>query len=304
MIWLSWRLQRTETLVVLGVLVLLTAWLVPTGLNMWDAYQHNSLGACIVHAAPRCDVAIGLFRERFGGISSLASWFNLIPGLIGVLLAVPLVSDLENGTYRLAWTQSITRRRWLLGKVGLPVVVALLAAGGMIALFSWWRTPTAHLDGRLDSGVFDTTGTVMLGYTVFALGLALALGVVWRRTVAALAVGFVAYFAARIMVDFKVRDHLVGAVHATWRGRPPASFTNAKVLNMIATIHGHRVISGGGFLGGGVKFQAPNFKNAIFHAVYQPESHFWPLQLTETALFLGLGILLIAFAAWRVLRTD
>lgn len=304
MIWLSWRLQRTETLVALGVLALLTAWLVPTGLNMWDAYQHAGLGACIVHQAPRCDIEIGLFRERFGGISNLASWFNLLPGLIGVLLAAPLVSDLENGTYRLAWTQSITRRRWLLGKLGLPVVAALLAAGGMIALFSWWRTPVAHLDGRLDNGVFDTTGTVMLGYTLFALGLALALGAVWRRTAASLIVGFVAYFAARIMVDFKVRDHLVAAVHATWRGRPPTSFNNAKVLNFFATLHGHRVISGGGFTGGGVKFQAPNLNRALFHAVYQPESHFWPLQLTETALFTGVALLLIAFAAWRVLRTD
>lgn len=304
MIWLSWRLQRTETLVALVILALLTAWLVPTGLDMWNAYQHSGLGACIVHQAPRCDMDIGLFRARFGGISSLASWFNLIPGLIGVLLAAPLVSDLENGTYRLAWTQSITRRRWLLGKLGLAVVSALLAAGGLIALFSWWRTPEAQLDGRLDNGVFGTTGIVMLGYTLFALGFALALGAVWRRTAASLLVGFVAYVAARLMVEFKVRDHLVAAVHATWKGRPPASMDNANVLSFVATVHGHTVLNTGPFSGGNVKFQAPGLGHAIFHAVYQPESHFWPLQLTETALFAGVALLLIAFAAWRVLRTD
>ena len=33
--------------------------------------------------------------------------------------------------------------------------------------------------------------------------------------------------------------------------------------------------------------------NAVFHVVYQPESHFWPLQLTETGLFVGLAAILI-----------
>jgi hypothetical protein len=38
--------------------------------------------------------------------------------------------------------------------------------------------------------------------------------------------------------------------------------------------------------------------NVVFHAVYQPVSDFWPLQLTETGLFMGLAGILIGFAAW------
>lgn len=305
MIWLSWRQQRTETLVALGILVLLTAWLVPTGFNMWDVYDHDGLGACLsAHLSLACGNEIGLFHAQFDGISNLASWFNLVPGLIGVLLAVPFVSDLEHGTHRLAWTQSITRRRWILGKLGLPILGALLAAGGLIALFTWWRAPMANLEGRLDTGIYDTTGTVMVGYTLFALGLGVALGAVWRRAAASLTVAFAAYVAARLAVDSKVRDHLVAAMHATWKGAPPASFDNASVLSMVATLHGHRVISGGGFTGGGVKLAAPNLGKAVFHAVYQPASHYWPLQLTETALFAGVALLLIAFAAWRVLNSE
>jgi hypothetical protein len=34
------------------------------------------------------------------------------------------------------------------------------------------------------------------------------------------------------------------------------------------------------------------------HAVYQPASDFWPLQGLETALFAGVALMLIAFAAW------
>ena len=54
----------------------------------------------------------------------------------------------------------------------------------------------------------------------------------------------------------------------------------------------------GGFLGGHVQVEAPGMSHAVFHVVYQPESHFWPLQLTETGLFVGLAATLILFAAW------
>ncbi len=306
MTWLSWRQQRTETLIALGIFALLAALLVPTGLDMWSAYHHDGLAAC-VGATPStaCGDRIGNFRFHFQSLSDNATWFTLVPGLIGVLLAAPFIQDLEHGTYRLAWTQSITRGRWLLGKLGLPILTALLASGGLIALFTWWRSPMAHLDGRIENAIYDMTGTVMIGYTLFALGLALALGAIWRRVAASLMVAFVGYFAARLVVDYKLRDHLVAPVRATWKGfAQPASFDNAHVMSMLVTLHGHRILGGGGFSGGGAKFAAPKLGDAVSHAVYQPVSHFWPLQLTETAMFGGVALLLIAFAAWRVLRTD
>jgi hypothetical protein len=307
-IWLSWRLQRTETVVVLGIFVLLLALLVPTGINMIDVYHHDGLGACLgASKGSRCGELIGGFRQQFQSLSSNASWFTLVPGLIGVMLAAPFLYDLEHGTYRLAWTQSITRSRWLVAKLGLPVLTALLASGGLIWLLTWWRAPMAHLDGRLDKTTFDVTGTVVIGYTLFALGLALALGVLWRRAAPALMVAFVGYFAARILVDYKIRDHLVAPVHATWKGvlQQPASFANAQVLKLVEVVNGHRIPLGGGFTGGGVKFFAPGHSGVpVYHAVYLPVSDFWPLQLRETALFAGLALLLIAFAAWRVLSSD
>ena len=33
-------------------------------------------------------------------------------------------------------------------------------------------------------------------------------------------------------------------------------------------------------------------------AVYHPASHFWALQLRETALFTAAALVLLAFAAW------
>jgi hypothetical protein len=285
---------------VLGIFALLAALLLPTGISMANAYHHDGLGSCLsVNVSPACSERIGSFRARFQSLSDLAGWFTLVPGLIGVLLAAPFILDLEHGTYRLAWTQSITRERWLAGKIGLSVGCAVLAGSALSLLFTWWRAPVQHLDGRLETGIYDSIGVVPIGYTLFALGLALALGAVLRRSAAALAVAFIGYFAGRILMDLKVRDHLVSPLTATWRGdHQPDSLVNAHVISLSGTVNGHQVIGGSGFQGGTQKLAAPDIGNAVFHAVYQPTSYFWQLQLTEAALFTAAAALLIGFAVW------
>jgi hypothetical protein len=304
--WVSWRLQRTETLIVVGILALVAALLVPTGIQMANAYHQDGLAACLSPTAggPTCGQRLSDFQQRFQTLTTLGNWFTLIPGLLGALLAAPFILDLEQGTYRLAWTQSISRRRWLVGKLALPIVTAAVGAGALILLFTWWRGPNVHINGRLDTGNYDTTGTVVIGYTLFALALALALGAIWRRTAVSLVVAFVGYFAARILVDYSIRDHLVAPLTATYRGAQQPSFLyNAHVLSISGTINGRQIMSGSGnFLGGHVAVRAPEMSKVLFHVVYQPENHFWPLQLSETGLFVALAAILILFAAWWTKR--
>lgn len=298
MTWVSWRLQRTEALIALGILALIAAFLIPTGIQMANAYHDDRLAACLsLDPGQTCDIALGSFRQRFQSLLDLAGWFTLVPGLIGVLLAAPFILELERGTYRLAWTQSITRGRWLLGKLGMAVAAAFLAAVGLTLLFTWWRTPSVHIDGHLEKGNYDTTGTVIVGYTLFALALALALGTIWRRVAASLTVAFVGYFAVRVFVDFWLRDHLVAPLKATYKGAEPSFLHNAYVISMHGYLGGRPIIAGSGFITG-PKLAAPRLGDAVFHVVYQPASHFWPLQLTETGLFVGLAAALILFAAW------
>jgi hypothetical protein len=300
MTWVGWRLQRTETLLAAGILALVAVLVVPTGLSMAHAYHDNGLASCLhLSGDPVCREKIGEFRQRFESLLNIGGWFTLVPGLIGALLAAPFVLDLEHGTYRLVWTQSITRGRWLTGKLGAALLIALLAAGGLTLLVTWWRTPAAHLDGRLDNATFDNTGVVVFGYTLFALGLALAVGAVWKRAAGALTVGFVGYFAARILVEYKVRDHLLTPLKATWKARAqPAALDHALVLSQQLWVNGHEVGRGGGgfLLGGTQKLAAPG--NVVVHATYLPASDFWPLQLAEAGIYVGAAALLIGFAVW------
>ena len=301
MTWVGWRLQRTETVVVVGILALLAALLVPTGISMANAYHQDGISSCLALKGPACAERIGAFQSQFQALTVLANWFTLVPGVIGVLLAAPFILDLEHGTYRLAWTQSITRRRWLLGKLSLPILAALIASVALIVLFTWWRAPEVNLFGRLDTGVYDTEGTVVIGYTLFALGLALALGAIWRRSAVALTVAFVGYFAVRVFVDYWLRDQLVSPLRATWKGTGDPHFLNhAVVLSEHIVVNGHEVgSSAGGFLGGSSQLAAPGLgAHAVFHAVYRPASQFWQLQLTETGMFVAMASALILFAAW------
>jgi hypothetical protein len=310
--WVSWRQQRTETLVAAGVLALLAAVLIPTGLQMASAYHHDGLSACLSARSQNCNVAIDAFTHRFESRASLLPWFNLIPGLIGVLLAAPFLIDLEQGTYRLAWTQSITRRRWLANKLGLAAGGALLAALAMTALLTWWRAPLDHLHGRMTTSVFDFEGTVGFAYVLFALGLALAIGVIWRRTAPAVIAGFAAYTVVRIFVQNWLRERYQTPLSGTWSfaaGQRP-NLSSAWVLSEGPSDKlGHPVSMGFGPLE--ACSRAVNDHARVVdptclakqglgyvHAVYQPASRFWLFQGIETALLGGLAVALILLAAW------
>lgn len=316
MIWVSWRQQRTETLIAVGVLGLLAALLVPTGLHMISVYDHDGLSVCAIASGSECNQAITAFSQRFEHLGGVFSWFNLIPGLIGVLLAAPFIQELESGTCQLAWTQSITRRRWLAGKLGVTVTAALLAALAMTVLMTWWRSPLDQLHGRMERNVFDFEGTVPFAYIVFALGLALATGAIWRRTVPAVIAGFAGYAAARIFVQTLLRQRYETPLTSTWPGaeglRGGPNLDHAWVLSLRPSDKlGHPVQLSLGVLQSCSRAitgneRAPDFSclarhgAGYNHAVYQPASRFWLFQGIETALFGGVAIALILFAAWWV----
>jgi hypothetical protein len=49
--------------------------------------------------------------------------------------------ELEAGTLGLAWTQSISRTRWLIVKLGLIGLASMVTAGLLSLLVTWWAAP-------------------------------------------------------------------------------------------------------------------------------------------------------------------
>jgi hypothetical protein len=316
MIWLSWRQQRTETLVTAVLLALLTVAFVPTGIHLADLFEQDHLARCITHHTEACGLLVGSFADTPGVLRSLfdGGWLNFVPGLIGVALAVPVLLEVENGTTRLAWTQSITRRRWLATKLGVAVGTVALAAAGFSALFTWYQQPLARLFGRWDK--FDFAWLAPIGFALFALGVAIAIGVVWRRTAAAIVVAFFAYVAARLFDQSWLRQRLVTPRSATWGPHATGpELANAWIISSGPSDKaGHLLGNGSQVIQECARF-GRNFKGidqtcmarhgaGYSHTIWQPASRFWEFQGIEFALFAGVGLLLVAFAAWRVLRAD
>ncbi|HEV2593479.1 MAG TPA: hypothetical protein VGU02_16470 [Gaiellaceae bacterium] len=309
MIWLGWRQQRTETVIAAAILALVAVILVPVGIEMAHAYTRDGLSHCLgATQRPLCDELVGNFQQRFDKYNSLVGWFNLVPGLFGVALAGPFALELERGTHRLAWTQSITRRRWVATKLGLATGSTLVASAVLIAILVWWRQPLVKLDGRMDNGAFDAQGTVILGYGLFALGLALAIGALWRRAIPAAMVAFVGYFIARIFVDTWLRQRFITPKTVTWpAGKDqPASLARSWVFTEYpSNAAGTKMqpVPRACFSGTHAKcIVRPGF--GYMHAVFEPASRFWALQGIETAAFGVTGIALIAFAGWWTLHRE
>jgi hypothetical protein len=314
MIWVGWRQQRLETLIAVALLVLVAAVAIPEGIHMASVYTHEGLSVCSVGAQPNglCGVALPSFLLRFSGLNLLFAWSTLVPALAALLLAAPFVLDLDNGTYRLYWTQSVTRRRWIATKLGLSVVATVAVAVCLSALVMWARAPLDHLNGRMSANVYDAEGIVPVADAVFVLGVAVALGVLWRRTVPALLVAFVVYVVERSFMDSALRQHLLSPVKTTW----PAS-ANGPNLNQALVIdqfasdkNGHRIASS---VGPCIRSSGSLFSHTsacaerhgpgtYMTALYEPASRFWELQGIEFGIAAGSGAALLLLAAWWTYR--
>jgi hypothetical protein len=316
MIWVGWRQQRTEALLTALAIALLAALLIPTGIHMADVYDRDNIAACITSESQSCTTLLMSFQDRFRGLTSLFNWLQLLPGLLGALLAAPLVLELEQGTYRLAWTQSITRRRWLLTKLALVGAAAIVATALLTVLLTWWRQPLDDLHGRFEENSFSFEGIVPYAYMLFGAALALAAGVVLRRVAPAFAIALIGFFAARFFITDSLRPRFMAPVVKTLDKPPsPGSLHDAWVINGPSLVDRHGNPPSRALiepcLGAGPKpiggpqplaHDCLEKLGLVTRVEYHPASRFWTFQWIEAAIYLGLAAALVAFASWWILK--
>jgi len=307
--WVAWRQGRSENALLAGLLLGLAALLVLTGAHMHSVFNELGLAPCGAAAGdslPRsCALQAQSFVTRFDGMSQLGPWIGLAPGLFGVLAATPLVLEFDQGTYRLAWTQSITPRRWLAARIGFMLGVVVLSSVVLIALAAYWRHPLDLLGGRVDPTAFDLEGIVPFAYALFAASLVLAIGSITRRTGLAVAGGFGAYLLARLLMR-SLREHLIPPVHAlTHPPDGPAGIRHAWVISQsYSGPHGsaaayavlRKCLTNDGDLNSHCIAQ----HHILSSWIYQPASRFWPLQAIEGGVFLALSAVCLALAVWWI----
>ncbi|MEU2453668.1 ABC transporter permease subunit [Streptomyces sp. NPDC012765] len=211
MIWLTWRQYRVQTLAALAALAALAIFLVVTGLQMRDVYDSTVAGC-----RSDCESAKNALVVEYQTLTYyVTSLLLAAPGIIGIFWGAPLIArELETGTHRLVWNQSITRGRWLLVKLGAVGLIAVAVTGLLSLLVTWWASPIDRVNlDRFTPLMFSGRAIVPLGYTAFAFTLGACAGLLIRRTVPAMAATLVAFLAVQILVPFAIRPHFVASEH-------------------------------------------------------------------------------------------
>jgi ABC-2 family transporter protein len=217
----SWRQFRTQAiiggagLVVLGVILLITG---PHLVSIYD----TAVAQCRASGGASSDCNNPVI-STYSKLQVLAAALVLIvPVLIGMFWGAPLIArELETGTFRLAWTQSVSRMRWLLVKLGL-VGLASAAVGGLVSLMvTWWYSPIDMVNqNRFSASAFGLHGFVPAGYALFAFALGATTGLLFRRTLPAMAITLVGFIVARFSVSYWVRPHFMTPVTKSFAINP------------------------------------------------------------------------------------
>jgi hypothetical protein len=336
MIWLTWRQFRAQALTAAAALAAVAILLGATGPRLASRYATSGIAGC--HGGS-CANAASDFLTQLAATRTYPFVYSLglvlvlaVPALLGIFWGAPLIArELETGTYRLAWNQSVTRTRWLVVKLALTGLAAMAATEALGLMHAWWADPIskAIAVGGSD-GVFSGTrftwltfashGVTPLGYAAFAFALGTAAGALIRRTVPAMAVTLAVFAVAQVAMPLWVRPHLIPPVQTivsvtsldslrpdNLPGQPGAWLLSSETVNAAgqpvttapAACPPPATNGPSGWEGYVDCLASHGIREAI---TYQPASRYWPLQWIETGIFLALALALAWFCFWRLSR--
>ena len=296
MTWVTWRQHRLEA--------------------FWALVFAALLAGCIGYVAIELSVASAncgstggfgycLSGDLFGRIAQSILQFNLftyglvvLPALAGAFIGGPLVArEIENGTQHLAWTQGVTRLRWLFMKLVLVVVPLVVAA----ALVGYLEVVLLNVQGpqinRWD--VFDQQTPVVPAATFFALALGVAFGALIGRSVPAMGATLVAFVIVRVGIAELVRSHYMTPLMKTTHD---LSVLGAQADPTAWWLGFPNYYDSGGHLLGNLIGPGAGQRPSYAIQYFQPGDRFWAFQTIESAILASLALLILGFAIYWVTR--
>jgi ABC-type transport system involved in multi-copper enzyme maturation permease subunit len=336
MTWLTWRQFRPQIATALAALAAFAVLLAITGPHLASFYQTDGVTGC---RGAGCAQSAGSFLGDAGRYQDVyvlgIAVIIFAPALIGLFWGAPLITrEFETGTFRLAWTQTITRTRWLASKLALPGLAAIAVTTGLSLMFGWWAAPIGQA-ARLAPGssfplgmgpfsllAFDAHGTVPLGYAAFAFTLGVTVGILLRRTIPAMAVTLAIFAAVQVAMPLGVRPHLFPAEHTTIAIASPdvdahtsgtGSFSVSSVRDLpgqpgawILSAHAVNAAGQPVSTSPACARQGRQTQNCLasqgirVEVTYQPASRYWAIQWTETAIYLVMALALAGYCFRRL----
>ncbi len=292
--WLQFRMQAALTAVALTIVAVVLALTGPDLAHLYD----TTVAICAAHHD--CSAATTNFTAADGPLQVFLDFLVLaVPLLIGMFWGAPLISrEFEAGTFRLAWTQGVTRTRWLAVKLGLGAVASVVIAGLLSLMVSWWSSQLDQVNADpFDSLRFGVRDIVPIGYAAFAFAL------VFTPLHQSLPITT----ATPVSID-QTSPGIIKAFEST-RGisLPGAWVYSVQIVDQAGHTPTASFLSRACPLG---NYGPLNPRDctarlaATFHQLvtYQPGSRYWPMQWYELAIFLSLSIVLGGFCFWWIRR--
>ncbi len=230
MIRLTWLQFRLQAFVVLLALAAAAVVVVLTGSQLVHIYD-TDVAPCLLQAqgnAGNCGSTVTSFVHSDSFLQTvLRDALLAAPALLGIFWGAPLVAhELESGTFRLVWTQSVTKWRWLAIKLGVVGLASAAVTGLFSLMVTWWFSPIDRVNAnviwwqgpinlnlnRFDPPVFDMRGIVPIGYALFAFALGVTAGLLIPRILPAMAITLALFIGGRFAVIW-IRPHLMAPVH-------------------------------------------------------------------------------------------
>ncbi|MGI5522453.1 ABC transporter permease subunit [Micromonospora sp. CA-259024] len=335
MIWMTWRQFRTPAVATGALLLLVLGGLALTWAEVTDLAAQTGYTGCQGEACRAAgDAFLRALQPGWASefhLAAIAALY-LLPALVGIFWGAPLVArELESGTYRMVFSQSVSRGRWLLVKLAVGGGAAALGAGLLSLVLTAWAQP---IDGasadRMNPLVFAARGMVPVGYAALAFVVGVTTGLLLRRTLAAMAVTLLVVVSLQIAAPFVVRPWLAQSVTTVSPLQVDGDYgismnpdTGQMTLHVEPDRRGDWVMSSTAITATGAEFRGPadmtqcgpgalrdretcprwlEKQNLSLKVIYVPGSTFWHLQWREFGVLFALTAALSLFSLWWVRR--
>lgn len=215
MLWVTWRQHRGVLICVPAMFIVAVAVMLIEGQKVHHDYA--VLVACHPANSVACLTLSDWFNTDWHAGNGLRVALLAAPVLLAMFAGPPVVArELENRTFRYAWTQGIGRVRWTVAKLAILGAVVTIPALIINQLFTWLFAPflTTQQLTVLSPAVFETRGVVYAAWTLTAFCLGAFLGALIRRVIPAMAASLGGYLALAGLTWAYLQGHY--PVRAFW----------------------------------------------------------------------------------------
>ncbi len=209
MLWVTWRQHRGLLISVATTFIVAVTGMLVEGLRIHHDYA--MLVACHPVASPACQQLNNFFESTdWHQAQDIHVAVLAAPVLLTVFAGSPVLGkEMENSTFRWAWTQGIGRVRWTVAKLIFIGSVVTIAAFVIGQLFGWFFAPflTTQNIPLHSVGVFDTRGFAYAAWTLTGFCVGAFLGMLMRRVIPAMAATLGVYLALATATFSYLRSH-------------------------------------------------------------------------------------------------